>query len=467
MSSTARFTIKGQPNETLFSLIEQENELCLVGGNRKQENKPPSVENYHKFPLTFKDRTLSLQGGNPFEESDDIVTERLLGLAESLIESNFQGFESVYEEETPSDDSKKPGYNPDEIFVENKPFSLQQIVDLIESKDIDIAPDFQRYFIWDKTRQSRLIESVLLGLPLPSIYLSQYKDGMLTVVDGLQRLNTIKDFFDDKFTLSNLEYLTECNGKKYSNLNEVLKPLRLRRLGQTQVMCFVIDYRSPTQLKFDLFRRLNTGGKPLNNQEIRNCLSKPKLQKLLHDMTTSAEFKEATSGSVKATRMEDKEAALRFMYFYDQYSESNPIGDYDGYMDISLDKYVDLKNNDLDSSKYLDLYTRSLDLAAHLFDEHAFRKVGTNFETQKRNQINKLLMLCITVLLAQFDKVATSKIIQDFPGDDFIKNLAKLIESNEEFFRAITWSTNSKWNIKIAMETLRNELFAELFEHYS
>src|SRR4030095_7969602 len=123
--------------------------------------------------------------------------------------------------------------------VENKPFSLRQILDLIESGDIELTPDFQRNFIWDKTRQSRLIESILLGLPLPSIYLSQYEDGRLTVVDGLQRLSTLRSFLKNDLSLSNLEYLTDCNNKTYLELDKVLSPLRIRRFTQTQVMCFV------------------------------------------------------------------------------------------------------------------------------------------------------------------------------------------------------------------------------------
>lgn len=117
-------------------------------------------------------------------------------------------------------------------------------------------------------------------------------------------MTTIKHFLEDKLVLSNLEYLEKCNNKKYSELESVLSPLRLRRFGQTQIMCFVIDYRSPSKLKYDLFKRLNTGGKPLNNQEIRNCLSRPHLQNVLHEMVKSDAFKNATNGSVKDTRME-------------------------------------------------------------------------------------------------------------------------------------------------------------------
>ena len=104
---------------------------------------------------------------------------------------------------------------------------------------------------------------------------------------------------EDKLPLCNMEYFKDCNGKKYSELKGVLPVLQYRKFRQTQIMCFVIDYRSPNALKFDLFRRLNTGGKTLNDQEIRNCLSRPHLQNLLVEMVATEEFKKATNKSLK------------------------------------------------------------------------------------------------------------------------------------------------------------------------
>lgn len=161
---------------------------------------------------------------------------------------------------------------------------------LITEGDLELNPDFQRNFIWDRTRQSLLIESILLGLPIPSIYLSQYDDGRLTVVDGLQRLTTLRRFLNDELKLTHLEYLKVCNGKTFSQIKTILPRLQIRQFSQTQIGCYVIDYRSPERLKFDLFRRINTGSKPLNRPEIRNCLSRPYVQDALKEMWNSPEF---------------------------------------------------------------------------------------------------------------------------------------------------------------------------------
>ena len=406
----------------------------------------------YKYKLINENGSLRLESENPFCENDNIIKEKLVGISTDWLEAKSQGFEG----ESNFVFVKEPGYGPDDIFVENKPFSLRQIYDLIKYGDIELSPDFQRNFVWDKTRQSRLIESILLGLPLPSIYLSQYMDGRLTIVDGLQRITTIKRFLDNELTLHNLEYLEECNGKKYDQLEGILSPLRLRKFGQTQVMCFVIDYRSPSKLKFDLFRRLNTGGKPLNNQEIRNCLSLPKVQNVLRKMIESGSFYRATNGSVSDNRMEAREAALRFIYFYDQYMPNNTIGKYNGDMESTLDDFIDELNlwSEEELSKYISIYENSLKIARYLFGGYCFRKVLPEYYNRRRAPINKLLMLTVSVLLSRYNIAEVEDTIE--MEGALTEQLADYIEENEEFFNAMSWGTNGKWNIEIGFHYLKS-----------
>lgn len=437
-----RFKLKGQEYETTFSIIKGEDgTVYLYDGKDK------------KIPLCQNEDTkvLKLTSRSEFEESDLVVEERLLGLSEDWMAEQEQGFES----ESKTNYETKPGYGPDDIFVENKPFSLKQINDLIDDEDIELSPDFQRNFIWDNTRQSRLIESIFLGLPLPSIYLSQYKDGRLTIVDGLQRIMTIRRFLKNQLRLNNLEYITECNGKTYDQLKNVFSLLRLRRFGQTQIMCFVIDYRSPNKLKFDLFRRLNTGGKPLNNQEIRNCLSRPTLRKALKEMVETEAFKIATDGSVKDSRKEAQEAALRFICFYENYdAETRTFPFYNGNMDETLDAAVETLNERPDLSAFLPLYERTMKDAYSLFREQTFRKVYTG--QNRRSPVNKLMMLTVSVILAKYSSQYRNAIDS---GRTLIDELAIMLEDDEDLFNALTWSTNSKWNIEIVFRKLKDGLF--------
>ena len=441
-----RFIIKGQQQETVFSpIVGEDNKVYLYAKLPDGEEK--------KILLSQDEKTMvfSLENQMVFEEPEEVIAERLLGLSAEWMDEQEQGFES----EAGGEDAPKPGYGPDDIFVENKPFSLKQFNDLIEDGDIEMAPDFQRNFIWDETRQSRLIESLLLGLPLPSIYLSQYDDGRLTIVDGLQRIMTIRRFLDDKLRLSKLEYIKDCNGMNYSLLREHYSPLRMRRFGQTQIMCFVIDYRSPNKLKFDLFRRLNTGGKPLNNQEIRNCLSRAELRKTLKRMVNTDAFKKATGGSVKDGRMDAQEAALRFLYFYTNYNTACcSLSFYNGNMDDTLDGAVETFNEYAGLSDILPVYDQAMEDAYSLFGDNAFRKV---YEGQtRRSQINKLLMLSVSVLLAKYAQQYRAKIDRGMMLTDALK---RLMQTDEKLFNALTWSTNSKWNIDYTFTTLKRELF--------
>lgn len=441
-----RFTLKGEINEVMFSPVADDNSIVLYGKATDGKER--------RIPLSIDNGILSLKESNPFEESDEIVRERLLGLAQEWLDAKSSGIENDIEEDPYK--ITKPGYSPDEIFVENKPFSIPQLIQFINEGDIEISPNFQRHFVWDKTRQSRLIESIFLGLPLPSIYFSQYKDGRLSIVDGLQRLNTIKDFSDNKLRLSNLEYLVECNGHTYTELEGILSPLRMRRFKQTQIMGFVIDYRSPSALKFDLFKRLNTGGKPLNSQEIRNCLSRPHLQKALQEMATCQEFVDATDKSVNDTRMAAQELVLRFMYFYDKYTDSNPIGEYSGRIDDELDNYIDYLN-DLDNyNLYIDEFKLALTSSSRIFGEYAFRKIAPGFRESRRTPINKLLFTTTTVLLACHKSDYANRIAKISDDDWSVADqLALLIQQDNKLFSALTWSTNAKENFATVYPAMR------------
>ncbi len=441
------FTLKGEIGETTFTLIKNEEGFRLKGFSKISGEKEILVkkdDGDNVFILT--DKTV-------FQENDDVIEERLLGLTEEFIAAVSEGLEL---DDDVQEDEKKPGYGPDDIYVENKPFSISTIMELIKDGDLEVTPNFQRHFVWDKTRQSKLIESILLGLPLPSIYLSQYPDGRLTIVDGLQRITTIRRFMEDKLVLCNLEYFTECNDKTYSELKAVLPLLQYRRFRQTQIMCFVIDYRSPNALKFDLFRRLNTGGKTLNDQEIRNCLSRPALQKLLMDMVATDEFKKATNRSLKDTRMAAQESALRFIYFYNQYSDVNPIGSYNGEMRDVLDDYVEILNRQSkeELKPYIDIFKNSMQMAYDLFGESTFRKI--DIHGKKKYSINRPLMLAVSVLLARHYDDYKDKVSE---GATLTTELGRLLAKNIKLTKMITTSTTHKASINYTFDTLKKELF--------
>jgi hypothetical protein len=446
------FTLKGRSEETSFVVVQRNNTYFL-----KSANDGESIE----IPLEFKDGIFQIADTSIFEEPEDTINARLLGTQQEWLESEDSGFEETGDTISQEVIDDYRVYNPDEIFILNKHFSLMDILNFIKEGDIEISPHFQRHFIWDRTRQSKLIESIFMGLPLPSLYLSQYDDGRLTVVDGLQRITSVQKFLNNDLILTNMEYMTQCNGHRYDDLvkDQLVSPLLLRRFKQTQLQCYIIDYHSPQRLKYDLFRRLNTGGKPLNNQEIRNCLSRPFVQNVLARMT-SDEFKKATDGSVRSLRMEDQEVALRFIYFYDQYSEKNPVGKYMGNMDATLNEFVgDLNRRKPEQlEEYVALFNRAMLDAHSLFHQFAFRKVfslGDPRDSSRRFQINKLLLVVISVLLAKYREEYKLKIDV---GTWLTDAMAGLISNDMDLFNAITWSTNSKANMLVVYAKMKDFL---------
>lgn len=397
------------------------------------------------------------------EEDQEELFGKLLDLASRIDEAEKLGVDLSEIDGEACDRTAKP-YDPNKIRVEQKVFSLRQIYDMINCGDLDISPDFQRNEVWDSFRKSRLIESILLRIPLPMFYFSEDEKGILSVVDGLQRLSAIKDFMDNKLMLRELEYLGNCDGKSYSLEGRSIEEKYKRWFNATQISANVITADSPYQVKFDVFRRLNTGGKPLNSQELRNCLMNTAVRDLLRDMSSSKSFKEATGNSIDDGRMTGQEMAMRFIYFYNLYTQ-NRLNEYNGSIDDCLDGLVEELRKL--SKEQLEIYHEKYDVAMrnayHLFGRHAFRKVHANTENgSSRSLINKALFVAWSVILCSYN----STIIQtSFKKNSFIKTLGKAIEEDETFFYYLSYGTNGVKNIHYVFNKVKELMAANLISY--
>jgi uncharacterized protein with ParB-like and HNH nuclease domain len=346
------------------------------------------------------------------------------------------------------------------LVVSDK-ISITLIAQMIDNGDIDINPDFQRHLVWDQIQKSRLIESILLRIPLPMFYFAEDKEGKLSIVDGLQRISTIKDFMDNKFPLKNLQYLEEsCRGKYYETKGnkQGIDTKYFRWFNLTTLSANIIDPSSPFKVKYDIFRRINTGGKPLNNQEIRNCLTGHGLRDILKEMTHLDEFKTATDGSIKPKRMEDQEVALRFLMFYEMKTSQGDIDSYSGYMDSSLDEFVEthIKSKKVDFEQHVKKFSNAMKNAEYLFGrKYAFRKITSediNPEAHKQ-LINKALFVCISILLADYEH---EKIKNHNDEQSLLKPLADRIERDKHLFDYLSYGTNGKANLLYVYKELKN-----------
>ena len=274
-------------------------------------------------------------------DNEELIEYKLEDLFNDIIEKEKSGTD-VFNEGKPPEHNP---YDPEEIKVRTDKIPITLIFQMIEKGDIDLNPDFQRHLVWDQIQKSRLIESILLRIPLPMFYFAEDKEGKLSVVDGLQRISAIKDFMDNKFPLRDLQYLENtCGNKFYTTQGKKtgIDAKYYRWFNLTNLSANIIDPSSPYQVKYDIFRRINTGGKPLNNQEIRNCLTGHGLRETLKEMSSMEAFKIATDYSIRTKRMEDQEIALRFLMFYTKVTQEENIDSYNGYMDMSLDEYTEI-----------------------------------------------------------------------------------------------------------------------------
>ena len=202
-------------------------------------------------------------------------------------------FEEELETEEIEEELKEKSlpFDVNSIKVSNQVIALESLVRRLKYNEIDLTPEFQRNpDLWNRTKMSRLIESIILRLPLPIFYFDVSNNNKWVVIDGLQRLSTLKKFIvDKKLTLGNLEFLVHLNGKKYDDLDRSMQ----RVIEETQINTYQIEPQTPKEVRYSIFNRINTGGLILNPQEIRQALNqKNRGIEYLKEIVESDIFKE-------------------------------------------------------------------------------------------------------------------------------------------------------------------------------
>ena len=342
-------------------------------------------------------------------------------------------------------------WDPSKVRVGTKAFSLRQIVDEIQDGTIDLAPDFQRDYVWKDRQKTLLIESILLGIPLPAFYFSAAHDGSHQVVDGVQRLSTVRDFAAGAFDLSeDLEYLRDLAGKRFGQLDALLK----RRFQQTQIVVHVIEASSPADLKYDIFKRINTGGSPLMPQEIRHCMSRARSRDLLQRLATLPAFLSAVQ--LRSTqRMEDRELVLRFVAFLRLYRTDPALTPYSKYE--TLDSFLLAATEELDDPSQVSdtelqeletLLQQAMQRAANVFGDHAFRKWPAGDD--KRRPLNRPLFECWTVILALAGPITSEQSVA-------IRDAARTaMTTDDRYQRSITGGTGKPEQVKARFHATRD-----------
>ncbi len=354
------------------------------------------------------------------------------------------------QEDTLSDEPIKKPFDPDKIEVDPNTMTIFQVMRKVVKGEINLQPDFQRNIVWDQVRQSRLIESILIRIPLPAFYLDAVNEDDWLVVDGLQRLSTLDSFCNKKaFRLTNMEFLDHLDGKNYDELPRNYQ----RRIEDTQLFLYVIKPDTPPEVKFTIFYRINTGGMVLSAQEIRHCLFQGKATAVLKKLAESHAFLETTTNSINTKRMDDRECVLRFIAF--------SLKPYTDYKDPDLNLYLSqamrainrLSNSDM--AKVEQNFYSAMELAREVFGEYAFRKMFAR--KAYRNPINKSLFEAWSVCLTKYNK------------DELMKNKSKIVDGyieamkeDDEYLRSLTEGTGGVLRVhkrfKTTMDIIKEAL---------
>ena len=362
---------------------------------------------------------------------------------EEYFESQATGVEIEKEGPAPADEPEP--WDPEEIRIHTKHYSLRQVVEMIADGDIDLAPDFQRQYVWQPWQRWGLIESLLLGIPLPSFYFNEDASGRLQVVDGVQRLTTIFGYVNDNtFKLGKVTYLHDLEGQGFDDL----VPLFRRRLNSSQFVAHVIDPQTPYRVKFDIFRRINTGGSPLSAQEIRHCMSGPRSREFLKELATEQSFATATGDALmKHPRMADREVALRFVGFrlftVDEYAQH---GSFDEFLSFVTEQLDDPHSQSLDQLR--DDFVRGMTNCYAAFGEHAFRKWP--WHATRKNPINRALFESWGTLLADYDEETVRG-----GAEDLVSRAREMMTSDSDFISSISSSTGDVRNLRTRLDKVR------------
>ena len=361
-------------------------------------------------------------------------------------EASFDESEQGTEPESlegPSDspaDISEP-FDPTEIKIDTKHVTVDLIMKRIDRHEIDLNPDFQRNSgIWDRTRQSRLIESLLLRIPIPVFYMAADNEDNWQVVDGLQRLDTLKNFLIDKtLSLRGLQYLKDFQGCSYNSLP---RPMQ-RRIDETQLYCHVIQPGTPPEVMFNVFNRINTGGKPLLPQEIRHALNPGRAREFVNGLAKDPYFLKATDHGVSAKRMADRECVLRFVAFHCRFEEYK--GDLDGFL-IAAMKALNDPAAEANLDALQDDFRAAMQLAIDLFGRDAFRRPRRH-SSLRRAPINKPLFESWAVNLARIRKPTDRSLLFE-RRKELNAGFAALMD-DEEFEQSI--SIGTQWSTRVSI----------------
>ncbi len=337
------------------------------------------------------------------------------------------------------------------VAFDSYDITVRQLYEMIQEKMIDVTPEYQRHFIWDNTRQSQLIESLILGIPVPSLFMATNRDSTWEVIDGLQRLTTIINFIGDehsireinrsskKLKLQGLEKLDSLNGFYFEKLPKSIQLMFMTRALKVTVL----NDRSDFEVRYDLFERLNTGGVTLHPQEIRNCVYLGRFKDFVESCAQNTDFLESVKMTANAERTGNREELVLkfFAYFESRKDFVHSVKEF-------LNEYM---------AKKTDSFTNE-DTLKELFDKtfSLINKYLPNGIVRGNRKNITPLILYEAISIGVADLIFENRILS-FPKE----TLQKLLD-DVKLKELTTGATNSKNKLFERIDYVKNSLSDEL-----
>ncbi len=384
------------------------------------------------------------------ETPDDIGA----GPEEIAVEIDSTGRSSGVEREEVEGEGINEPFVPERIDVVTRTPTVDLLLSRLRRGVLDLEPDFHRGVgLWPTRDQSRLIESMLLRIPLPAFYAAEFEDERWVIIDGAQRLTTIARFVQpdsigaESLILQGLEYLNPYEGKRFDEL-----PGRMQtRLLETEIVLHLIRPGTPPAVKFNILTRLNTGGRTLSRQELRHALIPGQARDLLRELAESDAFQNATGHSISPNRMDDCEMVLRFIAFWLHPPSEYARQDFDEFLREAMRTV-----NGLDTSQLSELrseFTRATDAAHRIFGEQAFRKsLGGK---RRSGPVNKALFESVSVNLARRTDAELENLIA---RRDRTQEKLRMIMLDPRFVEAISMGVGDIGKVQRRFDLVDNAL---------
>lgn len=343
-------------------------------------------------------------------------------------------------------------YDPAKIALDipQEPFSIYEYLRLYKRGRLKIDPDFQRNSVWKPEQKSRFIESILLNFPLPPLYVNQQKDNSLVIIDGLQRTMALKSFLDKESgtILTGLLLLPDLNGRKFIELPSHYQAI----IESRKLWIYILKPSTPIQIIYELFDRINTGGTPLNRQEVRNGIFTGKGADFLKKLSEQTYFRKAIDNGVSPTRMKDRELILRYLAF----QLLDYQRDYEGNMSVFVEKAMKMLNlmdeNALDPLEQN--FKRVMEITFDFFENRNFRVpiFNSNGVQKSRGSIHNAVFESVTSFFAtqqtEFLMIHKKQIQENFN---------KLLQ-NKSYLEAVETATNRKAKVILRFELAKTIL---------